>query len=436
MDPESILMEFIKEGLKSADPYEAVMRNLHVDKEYIITKGQHRIRRRRTHVIGFGKSSVGMVKAIVDLLGSDIVGGVAISPDRELWIGSVEIVRGDHPIPSTNTEKASKKLLEYLKNIREDDLVIVLISGGGSALFEVPLPGVDLVDIAEISEMLMKAGADIIELNTVRKHLSMTKGGKLLKLVNSKEIISLIISDVIGDPISFIASGPTAADETTFRDAYNVLVKRGVWSRVRDNVKEVILRGMRGDIEETVKPGDPILNKVKNIIIASNIISLESIEKRALDLGFRVISLGPYIKGEAREVGKVFASIARSIKIIGKPIQPPAVLLGGGETTVTVRGRGIGGRNQEMCLSILIEIKDLPNVYFACIGTDGIDGNSPAAGALVDHRIYEEALKRNMDPQDYLDRNDSYTFFKSLNRAIETGPTGVNVGDLYIGLIL
>jgi glycerate 2-kinase len=241
---------------------------------------------------------------------------------------------------------------------------------------------------------------------------------------------------VIGDPISFIASGPTAADETTFRDAYYILVKRGVWSRVRDNVKEVILRGMRGDIEETVKPGDPILNKVINIIIASNIISLESIEKRALDLGFRVISLGPYIKGEAREVGKVFASIARSIKIIGKPIQPPALLLGGGETTVTVRGRGIGGRNQEMCLSILIEIKDLPNVYFACIGTDGIDGNSPAAGALVDHRIYEEALKRNMDPQDYLDRNDSYTFFKSLNRAIETGPTGVNVGDLYIGLIL
>ncbi|MGC9148554.1 MAG: glycerate kinase type-2 family protein [Sulfolobales archaeon] len=436
MDPENILVEFIKEGLKSADPYEAVTRNLRIDKENIVIKDQYRVKRRKTHVIGFGKSSVGMVKAVVDLLGNDVVGGVVISPDKEFQLGSVEIVKGDHPIPSTNTERASKKLIEYLKNIDKNDLTIILISGGGSALFEVPLPGVDLRDIAEISEMLMKAGADIIELNTVRKHLSMTKGGRLLKLVNSEEIVSLIISDVIGDPISFIASGPTAVDETTYRDAYNILIKRGIWSRIRDNVKEVIIRGMRGEIEESVKPGDPVLNKVKNIIIASNIISLESIEKQALNLGFKVLSLGPYIKGEAREVGKVLASIARSIKILRRPVEPPVVLLGGGETTVTVKGRGIGGRNQEMCLSILIEIKDLPNVYFACIGTDGIDGNSPAAGAIIDHRVYEEAMRRNIDPQDYLDRNDSYTFFKLLNRAIETGPTGVNVGDLYIGLIL
>lgn len=435
MDPRDILMELIREGLRSVDPYEAIFKRVSVSREYLSIEGKL-IKRRRTHVIGFGKASIKMTKAIYDLLSNDIVGGVVISPEGEMKIGSIEILRGDHPKPSINTERASKRLLEYLGNVEENDLVIVLISGGGSALFEIPLPGIELEDIAEITDLLMRAGADIIELNTVRKHLSAVKGGRLLRYIRSREVVSLVISDVIGDPISFIASGPTSADETTFRDAIDILKKKSLWNRISERVKRVLERGLEGEVEETIKPGDPVLSRVMNIVIASNRIALEAIEKRAFDYDLNTLFLGPYVSGEAREVGKVLVAIAKSIKFLGKPLKPPALVISGGETTVTVRGRGVGGRNQEMCLSALIELKDTPDIYVACIGTDGIDGNSPAAGAIIDNSAYREALEKSLDPREYLERNDSYTFFKKINRAIETGPTGTNVGDIYLSLVV
>ncbi|MEZ0289982.1 MAG: glycerate kinase, partial [Sulfolobales archaeon] len=340
-----------------------------------------------------------------------------------------------HPIPRENTKRSSEILIEYLSNIREEDLVLILISGGGSALFEIPLPGLDLDDLAVTTDMLMRSGADIIELNIVRKHLSSVKGGRLLRYIKSREIYSLIMSDVIGDPISFIASGPTEADETTYNDAINVLRRRGLWDRVPGRVREILVKGSTGLIEESVKPGDEVLRRVKNIIVASNMMSLRAIERKARENNLNTLFLGPYVRGEAREVGRVIASILRSIRLLGEPVRPPVAIVSGGETTVTVRGRGVGGRNQETCLSIMIDIRDLDDIHFACVGSDGIDGISPAAGAIVDSRGYWEALELGLDPVDYLDRNDSYTILKKINRVIETGPTGTNVGDFYVGIV-
>jgi len=433
--PHDIILSLLKEGLEAADPYKAVINHVRIKNDKIIIGDRYETVLRKIHVIGFGKSSYKMALAVNDLFEKNIVGGVIITPDQEGSLGNILVLKGDHPIPRDNTLRSSKKLLEYLENIDEKDLVFILISGGGSALFEIPLKDISLEEIALVSELLMKSGADIFELNTVRKHLSAVKGGRLLKYIKSKEIYSLIISDVIGDPISFIASGPTDADPTTYRDAVEVIKRRGLWNKIPDKIKDLLMKGMEGFVEESIKPGDKILNKCRNIVIASNKMSLEAIERKAKEIGFNTLFLGPYIQGEAREVGKMFASILRSIKKINKPISPPGAVIAGGETTVTVRGRGVGGRNQETCLSLMIEIKDLDNVYFACMGSDGVDGVSPAAGAVVDDKAYWEAVEKGLDPKTYLDNNDSYTILKSIGRTIETGYTGTNVGDFYIGLL-
>ncbi|MEM1649346.1 MAG: glycerate-2-kinase family protein, partial [Sulfolobales archaeon] len=312
-------MKLIEVGLKAADPYESIMRNIRIKDDEILIGG-FRTKLRKVHVIGFGKSSLRMAEALNDILGDFILGGVIITPDKSGRLGSIEISKGDHPIPGDNTSRSSERLLEYLSNVEEDDLVIILISGGGSALFEKPLPGLALRDLAVATDILMRSGADIIELNTVRKHLSAVKGGRLLRYIKSKEIYSLIMSDVIGDPISFIASGPTAADETTYKDAIEVLRNRKIWDKIPESVRRVLLKGLNGEVEESIKPGDKILEKVRNIIIASNIISLNAMEIYARERGFNVVNLGPYIAGEAREVGRTMASILKSIKNLGKPV--------------------------------------------------------------------------------------------------------------------
>ena len=361
---------------------------------------------------------------------------MCIRDSYEGRVGPVEVLRGDHPIPSSNTLRSSRRLLEYLETqVGPDDVVLVLISGGGSALFEVPEDGIGLGEIALVTRELMRAGADIVELNTVRKHLSAVKGGKLLRRIPAKRVFSLIISDVVGDRLDTIASGPTAPDETTFRDAEEVLRRRGLWERVPESVRRWIEKGVRGEAPETVKPGDPVLRKVRNVIVASNAISLEAMAKFLEAKGYHAVILTPYIEGEAREVGKVLGAIARSVAEKGYLATRPAALLAGGETTVTVRGSGVGGRNQELCLSIAMAIRGYRNIVFACMGSDGVDGISPAAGAIVDGATYDEALSRGLDPKAYLDNNDSYTFFTRLGLAIMTGYTGTNVNDFVVGLV-
>jgi glycerate 2-kinase len=430
------LLEVVEEGLARADPYDAVVRNLSLRDGKLVIGGYEVLAPACVHVVGFGKASEKMLRAVHDLLGDAICGGVVITPNVEGWVGSVRVLRGDHPLPGPNTLRSSLHLLDYLdKEVSESDLLLVLVSGGGSALFEVPEDGLVLEDVSMVSKELMARGADIVELNTVRKKLSRVKGGKLLRYVRAREVITLIISDVVGDRLDVIASGPTAPDNTSFSDAYRVLVRRGLWSELSRDVREFLERGLAGEVPETPKEGEPLFNKVRNFVIASNQLVLEHMGLTLSRKGFNTLILTSMLEGEAREVGRVLGSIVKNVAQYSKPVSRPAALLAGGETVVTVRGNGIGGRNQELCLSLTISIKGLRDVVAACVGTDGIDGVSPAAGAVVDGGLHDEAIARGLEPSGYLANNDSYTFFQKMGRAIITGHTGTNVNDIFVALL-
>ena len=428
-------LDTVEYGLDSADPYKAVLSSIRVVDDRISIKGLEIKVRGKLHVIGFGKASIRMASAIYDILGNRIAGGIVISPEGSGSIGAIEITKGDHPIPGDNTLRSSQRVLEYLQSyVDEDDVLFVLISGGGSALFEVPEEGVSLSDIGILARELMKRGADIFELNAVRKRFSRVKGGKLIRYIKAKDIVSLIISDVVGDRLDTIASGPTAPDETTYRDVYGILNRRGLWNEMPENMRRILEAGLRGEIPDTPKSGEAIFSRVHNVIIASNSIALESMARKAGEYGFKPLILTSMIEGEAREVGKVLASIIKNTILYSKPIEKPAALLAGGQTVVTVKGKGTGGRNQELCLSLAISIRGLETVA-VCMGTDGIDGISPAAGAIVDGATIDEGYKVGLDPIKYLENNDSYTYFSKIDRAIITGYTGTNVNDIFIALI-
>ncbi|MEM1677752.1 MAG: glycerate kinase [Ignisphaera sp.] len=434
-DLHRIALDIIEYGLESADPYRAVVASLRISDNIIYVRDTMVKVRGRIHVIGFGKASRRMADAMYNVLGNRIAGGIVISPEGSGYIGPIEIVKGDHPIPGNNTLKSSQRVLEYLQNnIYEDDTVFILISGGGSALFEVPERNVSLDDVGRLAKELMRRGADIFELNTVRKRFSRVKGGKLLRYIRARNIVSLIISDVIGDRLDTIASGPTAPDETSYGDVYSILTRRGLWNEMPETMRSIIEAGLRGELPDTPKSGDPIFSNVHNIIIASNAIALESMARKAEEYGFKSLILTSMVEGEAREVGKVIASIIKNILAYSRPVEKPVAILIGGETVVTVRGKGVGGRNQELCLSLAVSIKGLETVA-VCMGTDGIDGISPAAGAIVDGYTIDEGYRLGLDPIAYLENNDSYTYFSKINRAIITGYTGTNVNDVFLALI-
>jgi glycerate-2-kinase len=278
----------------------------------------------------------------------------------------------------------------------------------------------------------MRAGADIFELNTVRKHLSKIKGGWLARHLQPAACLTLMISDVVGDRMDTIASGPTVPDPTTFEDALGVLSKYGLREKVPRSVIEYLEAGREGRAPETPKPGDPIFSRVFNRIVASNRISLEAMAEKARSMGYNVLVLTSMLEGEAREVGRVVASIAKEIRSSGRPVLPPAVVLLGGETTVTVRGSGVGGRNQELALSAAIAIRGWDRIAILSIGSDGRDGPTDVAGAVVDGFTYEKALSLGLKPEEFLERNDSYSFFKQVGGHVTTGYTGTNVNDFVI----
>lgn len=430
----SKLNEIVSEGFRTVDPTTVVKRVLHVEGD-VVRINSKTYSARRIHIIGFGKASLKMLEGVLNILGERVCGGVIITPNTTGKIHTVHVLKGDHPYPGENTLKSSLQLIEYLESsVERDDVVLVLISGGGSSLFEIPEDDLTLEDIADTTRKLMLRGADIYELNTVRKHLSKVKGGKLLKYIKGR-VISLIISDVVGDDVSTIASGPTSPDQTTFKDVYDILVKRGVWSEISPRVKLFVERGLSGLVEETIKPGDLLLNKVNNYIVASNTHALIAMEEKARNLGYNTMLLTPYLTGEAREVAKFLASVLKSISLLGKPVKKPAVILAGGETTVTVRGGGRGGRNQELCLALSIELRGTSGITALCIASDGVDGNSPAAGALVMSGLYEYSLKKGLIPEEYLEENNSYEYFNKLGLAVYTGPTGINVSDFFISIV-
>lgn len=384
-------------------------------------------------VIGGGKASGLMAQTMEEILSEKISKGrvnVLQGTKENFTTKKIILQEGTHPIPNQAGKENTQRILDLVKTTGKNDLVISLISGGGSALLCLPLERISLEHMRKTVKMLMNAGASINELNAVRKHISRIKGGKLAKAAFPADVLSLIISDVVGNPLDVIASGPTVPDSTTFQHAKQVLKRYHLWEKVPCSVSTLFEDGINGEVPETPKEKEKIFDHVENLIIANNRQAIKAGKKQAEELGYQTRILSSYIEGEAREVGTVLGAISLEIYRHHCSSNKPIVLLGGGESTVTVTGHGNGGRNQELALSSALKIAGETGITLASIDTDGIDGDSPAAGALINGKTIPRARKKNIQAHKFLENNDSFTFFKKLGGFLFSGPTGTNVNDL------
>ena len=389
------------------------------------------------YVIGAGKASAWMGLEIEKILRDRIKAGViTVKYGHKAPTKIIQILEAGHPVIDQNSLEGTEKVLELVEKAGFEDLVICLISGGGSALLEKLPVGILLDDLQIVFKSLLNCGANIEEINIVRKHLSLVKGGQLARAIAPAHCISLILSDVIGDPLESIASGPTAADKSTFSDAWNVIKKYDLENNLPSAIHNYLQMGVAGKKPETVKPGDPILERVENIILGNNWEALISAKQTAEELGFNTLILTSRVQGEAREVARVLTAIVKEIQTRNVPLPKPACVLLGGETTVTIKGKGLGGRNQELALAALIEMKETtgPYIIVSC-GTDGTDGPTDAAGGWATPGIWEKAREFQLNPLEYLDNNDSHNFLKQTGGLIQTGPTGTNVMDIIFALV-
>jgi hydroxypyruvate reductase/glycerate 2-kinase len=454
---KNLSKEIFSAALKAVDPYEAV--KLHTKKIHsaYISAGFDRL-----VIAAFGKAACTMAKAVEDDLSDLIDSGIVITKYGHITVRQCDsamvnygnkiiplknccsdallryctIFEAGHPVPDENGLRGTEEIVKLLKSADENTLVVCLISGGGSALLVSPYEGISLVEKQKITELLLKAGADINELNTVRKHISNVKGGRLAEIAYPAKVISLILSDVIGDRLDVIASGPTAPDKTTFNDALKVLEKYRLIDKAPGSIIEVLQKGAKGFINETPKEGNTIFDNVENIVIGSNRKVLEAAKEKAESLGFKPEIISSEVTGEAREVGKwLAAEVRKSRSAEEQKRKKPICLISGGETTVTVKGNGIGGRNMELALSFAMEIEGIDGITLLSAGTDGTDGPTNAAGAIVDGETVKKARAIGLNPEEYLNNNDSYNFFKKIDGLFTTGPTGTNVMDIQIMMI-
>ena len=433
-----LLGRMLTSALTAVDPCEAVRRAV-MRKGTRLQVGEHHYdltRYKRLFVIGAGKASARMAVALEQRLGTRLSGGVVVVKyGHGASTSMIDVQEAGHPVPDLKGQQATEQILALLDQLTADDLVFVLLSGGASSLLPAPAPGVALADKQHATALLLYSGAAISEINTVRKHLSAMKGGRMAAVTRA-HLITLILSDVLGDDLGTIGSGPTAPDGTTYADATQILRRYGIWNKVPPNVRAHLLKGRRGAYPESPKPGARMFRRVQNQIIGNNQAAVDTVARVAKQCGLHPLILSTSLQGEAREVAKCFGAIAREIVTTGRPIRRPACLIAGGELTVTVRGKGRGGRAQEFALAAAREIAGFPNVWIAGFGTDGTDGPTDAAGAVVDGQTLTRAARLRMDPTDSLDRNDAYRFFKTIGGLIHTGPTGTNVNDLYLLIAL
>lgn len=383
----------------------------------------------RTVVVGAGKASAAMARALERHWPGPLEGVVVTRYGHAVPCERIRILEAAHPVPDANSEAAARAILEAVRGLGPDDLVIALISGGGSALMALPAPGLTLADKQAVNRALLRSGADIGEMNCVRKHLSAIKGGRLAAAAFPARIVTLAISDVPGDDPAVIASGPTVPDPTTFAGARSILVKYGIAEPAA-----VVAHLARAE-EETPKPGDPRLARAEFRLIATPQRSLEAAAEVAEQAGIRPYVLSDAIEGEAREVAKVLAAIARQVRRRGQPVRAPCVLLSGGETTVTVRGDGKGGRNVEFLLALAVALAGEPGVFAVAGDTDGIDGAEEVAGAILRPDSLERAARLGLDAKAMLARNDAHPFFAALGNQLVTGPTLTNVNDFRAVLV-
>jgi glycerate 2-kinase len=409
-------------ALAAADPAGAVERYL---------RARDFSKFRRVFVIGAGKAGASMAQAAERVLGRRIAAGLINVKDGHLAkLRRIELNECGHPLPDERGVAGAQRIAQLAGEAGKDDVVICLISGGGSALLPLPSEGITLEEKQSVTRLLLACAANIHEINAVRKHLSRIKGGQLARLAAPAPVEALLLSDVIGDDLDVIGSGPTAPDVSTFASAQAILEKFAILDRVPPAVKERLDRGIRGEIPETPKPNDAMFARVRNVVVGSNRLALTAAARRARALGYRTLVLASRIQGETRDIAGMHAAIAHELATSSEPVKPPACIISGGETTVTIKGDGLGGRNQEFALAAAIGIAGLENVVVFSAGTDGSDGPTDAAGAIADG----DTLARNPDAQNYLDRNDSYHYFDALGDLIRTGPTNTNVMDVRIVL--
>jgi len=432
-EQKKALEDIFRAGLKAVDPERAVRR-------YVRCKGNRLFvgdcsysldRFKRILLIGAGKGTAPMAKALEDILGDWLNSGwIIVKYGHGMPLKKTHIMEAGHPIPDEAGLRATEDLLKQAQGCTEEDLIICAFSGGGSALLPAPSPPIDLDQKQESTRLLLECGATINELNAMRKHLSRSKGGWLAKTAYPATLISLILSDVIGDPLDVIASGPTVPDESTYSDCMEIIERYDLTNRLPAGVVEYFKQGVAGMLPETPKADDPVFSKVQNLIVGNNREALLAANEQAISLGYNTLVLSSQIEGEAREVAQVFAAIGKEIRQAGLPVSPPACVLAGGEPTVTIQGSGKGGRNQELALAFAIAIDGWDGVSLLSAGTDGTDGPTDAAGAIVNGTTCKRARQTNLKPQTFLSANDSNSFFESLGDLLITGPTRTNVADL------
>ncbi|HBY64224.1 MAG TPA: glycerate kinase, partial [Solibacterales bacterium] len=417
-------------ALRAADPVEAVLRCLSADGG-ILRAGKWTYdlsRIGRVFVLGAGKASARMAVAVERVLGKRIAGGlINVKDGHTAKLRRIELNECGHPVPDERGVEGARRIAGIAQAAGPGDLVLCLISGGGSALLPLPAPPITLPEKQAATRLLLECGATIHEINCVRKHVSAIKGGQLAALAAPASVLALMLSDVIGDDLDVIGSGPTAPDSSTFDRALSIFDRYGIRNRVPASIRERLEQGAAGMIPETPKPGASVFRNVRNLVVGSNALAVDAAARRAGELGYRTLVLSTFLEGETRDLGAAHAAIAKEIAASGRPLKPPCCVISGGETTVTIRGEGLGGRNQEFALAAAPGIAGLDRVLILSAGTDGTDGPTDAAGALVTGSTMRRAGAAGLDFAGTLANNDSYRFLDALGDLVRTGPTGTNV---------
>jgi hydroxypyruvate reductase len=443
MNPEEDLPRIFAEALRSVDPYSLVTERTSVDDDILTIRGMDGVVAQnikpfeRVVVVGAGKASCRMAKAVEDILGDRIEQGLVVTKyGHAERLSRIRVIEAGHPVPDGNSVEGAHTISQILRESGENTLILCLVSGGGSSLLTSPRQGITLEDKRQVTELLLSCGANINEVNCVRKHLSEVKGGNLARLAFPARTIVLILSDVVGDRLDTIASGITAPDPTTFAQAWGILARYGIRDRVPAPVAALIRKGLKGAAPETAKEQDPCFSRVTNAILGSNLAACRTAKDQGGLLGYRAHLLTTSLSGESSQAAKFFFSLAVDIARGVSDFPMPALIVAGGETTVTIRGSGRGGRNQEMALAFLAGLCGEPSIaadiFFMSGATDGTDGPTDAAGALITPALVRKVSREGPDPAPYLANNDSRGFFEKAGGLFRTGPTGTNVCDIQL----
>lgn len=432
------LRAIFEAGVAAVDPAAAVRRNVRIEGDTLYAAGgiYDLGKVDRIYLAAAGKGAAPMARALMEVLDSRIQEALVVVKSghgEDLPMG--RLMEASHPVPDASGQQASEAMLELAGRAGAGDLFLFALTGGASALLPAPAPGLDLEDLRTATNLLLECGAPIEHMNAVRSHLTRIGGGQLARAALPAQIVGVLVSDVVGDDLSVIGSGPLAPNRSTFRQCVDILNGYKVMDRMPQAVRERLREGEAGRVPETPKPGDPLFANVRQQIVASNAVALDAAAAKAEELGYRPLVLTTKLTGEAREAARFLACVAQEASETGRPAAPPACLLAGGETTVRVRGSGLGGRNQEMALSAAMALEGVRGVAMLCAGTDGTDGPTDAAGAFAFGDTVAKARASGMDPGRYLENNDAYHFFDEIDGLLRTGPTRTNVMDMAVALV-